>query len=101
MTDKEIIEQHAEYNAFIEKCRLNPPHAGCYSEVHHIIPQSVGGSWHDDNVVRVTLLNHIECHRILARMGLSSGAMAYAYAMMTEEFKNKMNKVHLRSKRRV
>jgi hypothetical protein len=39
-----------------------------YSEQHHIIPASMGGSDHPDNLVRLTAKEHFVCHLLLTRM---------------------------------
>lgn len=39
-----------------------------YSEVHHIIPRSLGGTDSADNLVRLTSREHYICHALLVRM---------------------------------
>lgn len=39
-----------------------------YTERHHIIPKSLGGSNSKDNLVRLTAREHFICHRLLTRM---------------------------------
>lgn len=41
---------------------------GAYYESHHVIPRSMGGSNHSDNLVLLTGREHFICHLILARM---------------------------------
>lgn len=39
-----------------------------YNEKHHIIPKSLGGSNHTDNLVKLTAREHFICHRLLVKM---------------------------------
>lgn len=39
-----------------------------YTEEHHIVPQSMGGSNHKDNLVRLTGREHFVCHLLLTKM---------------------------------
>ena len=39
-----------------------------YSEVHHIIPQSMGGNDNPDNLVSLTGQEHFVCHLLLTKM---------------------------------
>lgn len=39
-----------------------------YSEKHHVIPRSLGGTNDDENLVRLTAREHFICHMMLARM---------------------------------
>ena len=40
----------------------------CYSEKHHIIPKSLGGSNAPNNLVALTAKEHYICHRLLTKM---------------------------------
>lgn len=48
-----------------------------YTEKHHIIPKSLGGSNSKSNIVALTAREHFICHRLLTKM-------------VTSEFKSKM-----------
>lgn len=39
-----------------------------YTERHHILPKSLGGSDNRDNLVRLTAREHFVCHHLLTRM---------------------------------
>jgi len=56
-----------------------------YSEKHHIIPKSIGGSNFKDNLVKLTAREHFICHRLLTKMteGLSLIKMKRAVWRMT------------------
>jgi len=56
-----------------------------YTEKHHIIPKSLGGSNLSDNLVRLTAREHFICHLLLPKMtsGLAKRGMAYASWQMT------------------
>jgi hypothetical protein len=55
-----------------------------YTERHHIIPKSLGGSDKKDNLVKLTAKEHFICHRLLPRMttGNDKRKMIYAQNMM-------------------
>lgn len=57
-----------------------------YTESHHIIPKSCGGSNRKDNLVSLTAREHYICHRLLVKMveGTAKSKMVYAlYCMVT------------------
>lgn len=47
--------------------RLDNPYQG-YTEKHHIIPVSLGGSNHRDNLVKLSAREHFICHYLLVKM---------------------------------
>jgi hypothetical protein len=60
-----------------------------YTERHHIIPQSLGGSNNKDNLVELTAREHFICHWLLIKMteGEERGKMLYALNGMKAENK--------------
>jgi len=66
------------YNVIIENAH-NRTITG-YKESHHILPQSLGGSDHKDNLVDLTAREHFICHWLLVKMhtGESKAKMVYA-----------------------
>jgi hypothetical protein len=54
------------YDAIIAKRQLEIPEG--YSEKHHILPRSLGGSDEPDNLVALTAREHFICHYLLAKM---------------------------------
>ena len=60
-----------------------------YTERHHIIPQSLGGSNDKDNLVDLTAREHFICHWLLIKMteGEHRGKMLYALQGMKAENK--------------
>lgn len=72
------------YNQIIER-RLLIPFDG-YTESHHIIPKSLGGSDLKDNLVNLTAREHFLCHWILVKMHMhnknSYHKMIKAFGMM-------------------
>ena len=56
-----------------------------YTESHHIIPKSLGGSNSVDNLVNLTSKEHFICHRLLTKMteGEEKRKMCYAMKIMT------------------
>jgi len=58
-----------------------------YTELHHIIPQSMGGSNDKDNLVELTAREHFICHWLLIKMteGKDRSKMLYALNGMKAE----------------
>lgn len=63
------------------KKRINP--SNIYIEIHHIIPQSVGGTNNISNLVELTLREHYFAHELLVRIYPESNELKYALWMMT------------------
>ena len=62
-----------------------------YYETHHIIPKSLGGSNHKENLVNLTAREHFICHLLLTKMyeGEAKNKMVHAaWAMATLENSN-------------
>lgn len=55
-----------------------------YSERHHIVPKSLGGSDKKENLVPLTAREHFICHWLLTKMtvGIEKGKMIYAVWML-------------------
>lgn len=70
------------YYDIIEKRRVDESHE--HSEVHHIIPRSLGGSDNHNNLVRLSYHDHAWCHWLLTKMtsGTDLAKMRYAFNMM-------------------
>lgn len=54
------------YNSIIERAKSRT--LSGYTETHHIIPRSLGGSNNADNLVPLTAREHFVCHRLLTKM---------------------------------
>ena len=67
------------YLSLIEKARNQANKAG-YTEVHHIVPKSFGGSNADENLVALTGKEHFLAHLLLAK--IHGGGMWAAVAIM-------------------
>lgn len=68
----------AWYLSMIEKAKLRKIDG--YTERHHIVPKSFGGSNEEDNLVKLTAREHFICHLLLIRMteGSYKGKMIHA-----------------------
>lgn len=73
-----------------------------YTEIHHIIPQSLGGSNDKENLVELTAREHFICHWLLIKMteGDERGKMLYALQGMKAENKFQ-NRYHTKITARV
>lgn len=58
------------YSNFIAKCKLQSITG--YSEIHHIIPRSCNGTDSPDNLVNLTIRQHIFAHKLLYKMGANA-----------------------------
>lgn len=73
------------YFSIIARAKSRPKLTG-YTEKHHVIPKSLGGSNNIDNLVVLTAKEHFLCHRLLVKMtqGVYRNKMSYAiWAMAT------------------
>lgn len=52
------------YISFIEHCKKKKYHQNEYLENHHIIPRHEGGSNNKDNLIKLSLKDHIQAHKI-------------------------------------
>jgi hypothetical protein len=84
------------YNDLIESAKLRPnlPLLNGYTEKHHIIPRSMGGSNSKDNIVSLTAREHFVAHWLLWRIHRNK-EMAFAFSCM---FRN--NRKNIRSNKR-
>ena len=71
------------YNSLINKVK-NRNITG-YTENHHIIPSSLGGTNDKDNLVRLTAREHFICHLLLTKMtiGNDKHKMCFAFHMLS------------------
>lgn len=70
------------YFNIIKRAKSMP--RGGYTENHHIIPRSLGGSNDADNLVKLSAREHFIAHRLLCKMTTSKdkGKMYFAFNMM-------------------
>lgn len=67
-----------------------------YTESHHIIPKSLGGSNKKENLVRLTAREHYICHLLLARMveGTNKTKMVYALWILSNRTSTKNSRLY-------
>lgn len=70
------------YNQIIQRAKART--LDTYTERHHIVPRSLGGSDDTDNLVDLTAKEHFICHWLLVKMhtGINRGKMINALYMM-------------------
>ena len=71
------------YNGIIAHRKANPVTG--YSEKHHIIPKSMGGANHAENIVKLSAREHYICHLLLTKIyntGEDHFKMVRAFLMM-------------------
>lgn len=80
---EQIIEKAKEQNLCISR-RQAKKYEG-YTEVHHIIPRSFGGSNDKENLVRFSAREHFICHWLLTKMvsGDYRNKMLAAFVLMS------------------
>jgi len=59
-----------------------------YTEIHHIIPKSLGGSNDKDNLVRLTAREHFICHVLLTKMTNNKNKDSMVFALHSMGMKN-------------
>ena len=60
-----------------------------YTEKHHIIPKSLGGTNDKTNIVALTAKEHFICHRLLTKMVTSEFKSKMVYALWIMNASNK------------
>ena len=70
------------YNSIIDRAQQRS--IDSYTEKHHIVPQSLGGSNESSNIVKLTAREHFICHLLLTKMveGKNKSKMYQAAWMM-------------------
>ena len=74
------------YSALITKAQLRVLPKALYTEGHHVIPKSWGGSDNKDNIVRLTAKEHYMAHALLWKMNVGEGyhnKMVHAFNAMS------------------
>lgn len=73
------------YNNIISNAKTRILLESVYTEKHHIIPRSLGGSDDKNNKVVLTAKEHFICHLLLCKMtkGKAKASMCYAVIQMT------------------
>ena len=56
------------YNNIIQQAQFRVLSTDTYTEKHHIIPRSLGGSNAKSNIVCITPREHFVCHLLLTKM---------------------------------
>jgi hypothetical protein len=81
------------YYAIINQAKTRTKSQG-YSEKHHIIPRSLGGTNDTENIVKLTGREHYICHRLLVKMteGSAKGKMAFALNSMMNRYHSSMER---------
>lgn len=54
-----------------------------YTEIHHIIPKSLGGKNTKDNLIRLTAREHVICHTLLTKMTVRQCKAKMVFALWT------------------
>ena len=77
------------YNNIIANAIMNPKIDG-YTETHHIIPKSLGGTNDETNLVKLSAREHFLCHWLLVKMtsGSSQIKMSFAFNSFRRSSKN-------------
>lgn len=69
-----------KYLRFIEHCKKKQYHIGEYLERHHIIPRHAGGTNNKENLVKLSLKDHMLAHKIRYEVhGNQYDRSAYSY----------------------
>lgn len=74
-----------------------------YTENHHIIPKSMGGSNKKDNIVAITAREHYVCHLLLTKMtvGDNRRKMMYALWIISNRSSKKSSRLYQKTREEV
>ena len=67
------------YNSLINKAKDRI--ISGYTEKHHIIPSSLGGTTDNDNIVKLTAREHFICHLLLTKMTIGNARYKMNFAL--------------------
>jgi len=84
------------YYSIINRAKSRELSSDTYTESHHIIPKSLGGSDDSSNFVKLTAREHFVCHLLLPRMltGIAKRNMAFAIWSMLNRDHSKQRSRH-------
>jgi len=77
------------YNHIISNAKLRIKSQLSYSENHHILPKSLGGTDEATNLVNLTAREHFICHWLLAKMTIGQDKFKMIYALNGMRRQNK------------
>jgi hypothetical protein len=88
------------YNNIINLAKTRILSPEIYTEKHHIIPKSIGGSNLSDNIIILTAREHYICHRLLVKMttGIQKSKMINAAWALANLNTNNQQRVKINSK---
>lgn len=75
------------YNSLIERAQQR-------TELHHIVPRSIGGGGEASNLIRLTAREHYVAHQLLVKMYPWHGGLAHAAYFMTVGLGRKNNRFY-------
>lgn len=71
------------YDNLINFCKKRKNPDNVYIELHHIVPESLGGQTNEKNLVELTLREHYFAHELLVKIYPNENKLKYALWMMT------------------
>ena len=89
------------YNNIIERARSRELSKEIYTEKHHVIPKSLGGTNDIDNLVKLTAREHFICHLLLPKMvtGIHKRNMSFAlWSMITMDHSTSRERYKINSR---
>jgi hypothetical protein len=88
------------YYNIVDRAKTRALKVEVYSEKHHIIPKSLGGSNRKDNIVQLTGREHFICHWLLTKMteGPDKSKMWHAFNAMSVLKPNNTDKRYINSR---
>lgn len=82
------------YNDLVSYRKKNLPE--CYSEKHHIVPVSLGGSDEDENIVYLTGREHFIAHLLLMKFSRCRETIYAAFMMANCKDKNHIGRIPIK-----
>ena len=77
------------YNKICERGQIRMIDNLVYTEKHHIIPKSMGGTNKKNNLTTLTAKEHFICHKILCELYPNNEKLKYAFWAMCNQRKNR------------
>ena len=98
---QDTIETTLTYDEFINNILSTRGRFACgeeYHERHHIVPQCMGGTNAEDNLIDLFAREHFEAHRLLALENPENNRLVYAWWMMAHVKNSKQDRIRVTAK---
>jgi hypothetical protein len=84
------------YNSII--CAAQNRVLDCYTETHHILPKSLGGTDKSENLIKLTAREHFICHILLTKITKGKDRIKMLHAVIMMKASNKLQNRYINSR---